>query len=108
MEKPIPPNPDTMTDEEFDRWLEAEFIWESEQIEKALFPDGIPEDTSTPEGEQPPLFFTHMKKCITIYAVLFLQNCRSKRAFFIYLQILHFIYANKFKTKGTRRRTGKA
>lgn len=26
--------------------------------------------------------------------------CRSKRAFFIYLQILHFIYANKFKTKG--------
>ena len=22
MEKPIPPNPDTMTDEEFDRWLE--------------------------------------------------------------------------------------
>ena len=36
MEKPIPPNPDTMTDEEFDRWLEAEFIWESEQIEKAL------------------------------------------------------------------------
>ena len=49
MEKPIPPNPDTMTDEEFDKWLEAEFIWESEQIEKALFPDGIPEDTSTPE-----------------------------------------------------------
>lgn len=40
MEKPIPPNPDTMTDEEFDKWLEAEFIWESEQIEKALFPDG--------------------------------------------------------------------
>lgn len=39
MEKPIPPNPDTMTDEEFDKWLEAEFIWESEQIEKALFPD---------------------------------------------------------------------
>lgn len=35
MEKPIPPNPDTMTDEEFDKWLEAEFIWESEQIEKA-------------------------------------------------------------------------
>lgn len=32
MEKPIPPNPDTMTDEEFDKWLEAEFIWESEQI----------------------------------------------------------------------------
>lgn len=29
MEKPIPPNPDTMTDEEFDKWLEAEFIWES-------------------------------------------------------------------------------
>jgi hypothetical protein len=26
MEKPIPPNPDTMTDEEFDKWLEAEFI----------------------------------------------------------------------------------
>lgn len=52
MEKPIPPNPDTMTDEEFDRWLEAEFIWESEQIEKALFPDGIPEDTSTPEEKE--------------------------------------------------------
>lgn len=52
MEKPIPPNPDTMTDEEFDKWLEAEFIWESEQIEKALFPDGIPEDTSTPEEKE--------------------------------------------------------
>lgn len=24
MEKPIPPNPDTMTDEEFNEWLEAE------------------------------------------------------------------------------------
>lgn len=46
MEKPIPPNPDTMTDEEFDKWLE------SEQIEKALFPDGIPEDTSTPEEKE--------------------------------------------------------
>jgi hypothetical protein len=26
--------------------------WESEQIEKALFPDGIPEDTSTPEEKE--------------------------------------------------------
>lgn len=83
MEKPIPPNPDTMTDEEFDKVLNQ-------------------------RGNNPLFFFTRMKKCITIYAVLFLQNCRSKRAFFIYLQILHFIYANKFKTKGTRRRTGKA
>lgn len=46
MERPIPPNPDKMTDAEFDKWLEAEFIWESEQIENGF----------EPEGEQPPLF----------------------------------------------------
>lgn len=26
MEKPIPPNPDTMTDEEFDKWLERIYL----------------------------------------------------------------------------------
>lgn len=26
MERPIPPNPDHMTDEEFDKWLQDEFI----------------------------------------------------------------------------------
>lgn len=50
MEKPVMPNPETMTDAEFDKWLEDEYIWEAEQIEKTLFPNGIPEDTSTPEG----------------------------------------------------------
>ena len=49
MEKPVMPNPETMTEAEFDKWLEDEYIWEAEQIEKTLFPDGIPEDTSTPE-----------------------------------------------------------
>lgn len=34
MERPIPPNPDHMT------------------MEKALFPNGIPEDTSTPEEKE--------------------------------------------------------
>lgn len=48
MEQPIPPNPDTM----IDKWLEAEFIWEAEEMERALFPDGIPEDTSTPEEKE--------------------------------------------------------
>lgn len=50
MEKPILPNPNNMTDKEFDEWLEAEFIWEAEQIEKSLIPDGISkDDTTTPE-----------------------------------------------------------
>lgn len=67
MEQPIPPNPDTMTDEEFDKWLEAEFIWEAEEMERALFPDGIPEDTSTPED-----LFIYKKMYILGNAVLFL------------------------------------
>ena len=49
MEKPILPNPNTMTDKELDEWLEAEFIWEAEQIEKSLIPDGISKDTTKPE-----------------------------------------------------------
>lgn len=50
MEKPILPNPNNMTDKELDEWLEAEFIWEAEQIEKSLIPDGISkDDTNTPE-----------------------------------------------------------
>lgn len=49
MEKPILPNPNTMTDKELDEWLEAEFMWEAEQIEKSLIPDGISKDTTTPE-----------------------------------------------------------
>lgn len=50
MEKPILPNPNNMTDKEFDEWLEAEFIWEAEQIEKSLIPGGISkDDTTTPE-----------------------------------------------------------
>lgn len=52
MERPMPPNPDHMTDEEFDNWLKAEFIWEAEEMEKALFPDGIPEDISTPAEKE--------------------------------------------------------
>lgn len=52
MEKPVMPNPETMTEAEFDKWLEDEYIWEAEQIEKTLFPDGIPEDTSTPEEKE--------------------------------------------------------
>lgn len=52
MERPTLPNPDRMTDEEFDNWLKAEFIWEAEEMERILFPDGIPEDTSTPEEKE--------------------------------------------------------
>lgn len=26
MERPMPPNPDHMTDEEFDNWLKAQFV----------------------------------------------------------------------------------
>lgn len=52
MERPMPPNPDHMTDEEFDNWLKAEFIWEAEEMEKTLFPDGIPEDISTPKEKE--------------------------------------------------------
>lgn len=52
MEKPVMPNPETMTEAEFDKWLEDEYIWEAEQIEKTLFPNGIPEDTSTPEEKE--------------------------------------------------------
>lgn len=52
MERPTLPNPDHMTDEEFDNWLKAEFIWEAEEMERILFPDGIPEDTSTPEEKE--------------------------------------------------------
>lgn len=36
MEKPVMPNPETMTEAEFDKWLE----------------DEIPEDTSTPEEKE--------------------------------------------------------
>lgn len=34
MEKPVMPNPETMTEAEFDKWLEDEYIWEAEQLER--------------------------------------------------------------------------
>lgn len=52
MEKPVIPNPETMTEAEFDKWLKDEYIWEAEQIEKTLFPNDMPEDTRTPEEKE--------------------------------------------------------
>lgn len=52
MEKPVMPNPETMTEAEFDKWLKDEYIWEAEQIEKTLFPNGMPEDIRTPEEKK--------------------------------------------------------
>lgn len=49
---PIPDDLINISDEEFKKWLTAQYEWETEQIELTLFPNGIPQYTETPEQEK--------------------------------------------------------
>ena len=52
MEKPIPPNPDTMTDEEFDKWLEAERTQAPRKKKKPLGKNLLPRRKRKASGEK--------------------------------------------------------
>lgn len=89
MEKPVMPNPETMTEAEFDKWLEDEYIWEAEQIEKTLFPDGIPEDTSTPEEKEAVAEIRcHSQRKGNLARRLIFKTCRNA-GLFLFRKIQH-------------------